>query len=115
MRFEQDVNMTQCDETTARFLAASLTRQAKDVREYARTYPAEFAARADKDGRKWLAHFRKTAKNLIEEVVALSLLTRRTPVWNHLNGELIEAYVEDARAAVAATDPVPTAIPAFVN
>ena len=109
-----NANLPLCDESTARFFAASLMRQAKDVREYARTYPAEFAARSDRDGRKWLQHFRKTANSLIEEVAALLLFTRRTPVWPHLNAEQIEAYVEDARAALAETER-PAMVPVFAN
>ena len=103
--------METCDEATAMFMGEALLSHAREIRRYAKTYclpsPANQAI-AEGPKRK----FTRTVERMINEMHALMLMAKYKGASRFCNREQIDAYMEEARAAIA---PVAAVIPALAE
>ena len=94
--------METCDEASAKFMAESLLDHAKEIYRYAKTFcePTLANQAIDENIRK---KFHRTVERMINEMHALMLMAQYKGVSRYCNQEQIEAYMDEARQAIAHT------------
>ncbi|MDR1613432.1 MAG: hypothetical protein LBT97_11730 [Planctomycetota bacterium] len=108
--------MTECDETTAKFMSESLMNHAREIRRYARSYPEACVDLPEARRKPLMDKFIKNIDRMVNEMYALMLLARRRGVSRYCNHEQVEAYMMDAYAVLERLQSAkPEPVPAFLN